>query len=369
MKSDVISEKTLGQDCYCIQIGTNNFKDNDQEKKEQIVNKVKELISSLTEQGTFHFLSQLQYDLEINIPFPSKYNKERLELIIKALEDSLKDSNIEQIKLFEFSPSIIPVSIMTSGSNAIQYHIPKFCYQVTDNLDEIIPPQDFGNSQIESMIKESIAFQKDHYSINAKCADNKLLSIGNILIKSSSATIVTINGRHFALCSLSFCSNVEVLAPFKFGFNVIDRETFESNHKELDNIGSIDDCNWWPKRFCPDIKTNLASFIELLCNEINANPQYVSEQCLPQVAVSNCQSEESTEALCEAIAEYIQEVLDVIGTDNNLFKVQTRSTPDWEIAVLIFCNDYALAKEFFYAINEVRQSSEVTCNSTSIFSL
>lgn len=364
-------EKAKPNVCHSIQLGLNQDEETD---SSLIINKLKNEIQNLTGHYPFHFLTQIQYDLEVNCPFPTNISKERLEVVLLGLESAFKDSGIEQFSLFEFSPDIIPVSIMTSGGNAVQYHISNFCYQISEQKDTVIPPQDIDTSVCESIIKQSLVLQASSYSIKPDCISDDFLSIGNITINSTELRVMEHAGHYFAYCSLSFCANIEFLAPFAFGLD-INSSLFIGSGKEttseLDFIdaGVIDDCNWWPKKFCPDIKTNLAGFPELLKQQILANPLYVSEQVEPHVCISYCESEESANSLCKSIADYLERIIKDIGAENNLFKVQLKSDPNWKMAVMITCNEYSLAKEFFYAMNELRQASHETCNTTSMFSL
>lgn len=364
-------EKAKSNVCHSIQIGLNQPETTD---SSIIINKLKDEIHNLTGHYPFHFLTQLQYDLEVNCPFPSDISKERLEAVLLGLERTFEGDGIEKLSLFEFSPDIIPVSIMTSGSNAVQYHISNFCYQIAELKNSVTPPQDIDTSVYENIIKQSLVLQTSSYSINPDCISDDFLSIGNLIINSTESRITEHAGHYFAYCSLSFCANIELLAPFAFGLD-INSPLFIGSGKEttseLDaiNVGVIDDCNWWPKKFCPDIKTNLAGFPELLKQQILENSLYVSEQVEPHVSVSYCESEESANSLCKSIADYLERIIKEVGAENNLFKVQLKSDPNWKMAVMFTCNEYSLAKEFFYAINEVRQSSHETCNTTSMFSL
>lgn len=278
----------------------------------------------------------------------TKLDKEQL-----SKELGLKDHSIAMnVSLCDFHPSITAVQVSQTGSSSIHYEIENFCFGIHEREFD---PFSLNTDELSELVRKSLILQCNNLEIDHHALKPEYFSAGMFAIFDETIDVVECVEGKATVANISFSMNVSIIGPFTIGT--------ENNM----GLGQISSRKPNPDKFNYDVNYNTFAFTELLQREINHSPAFLENQTALYAYISSCEDVDTLSKINNNITDYLIKVIQAIGPNNNLFKIEKQSTPP-TFAVFLKCINSTVVEEFKYALNEIRMSSDISTQSTTYFS-
>lgn len=332
--------------------------------KPDSLNELKDICLSFVDSACFIeewvFYSETKYGFALNLPTTNYSDNSFSDAFEELLNSDVFKRTFKRnsekmnchLSVATFNPSISAVPTVLRGTTGITYTVSDFCLGSYDSIDSI-PTKELENRILESLREQSRLV----YNREPLCLGNQYFCASNFSFKEDSVYTRVAKGREQTYCTIEFSLNVDIVGPFLF-----DTVTQDCLPTKLESKV------FGPQKYIPNLDPNPAAFGELFSERLGNAEEFLTQQNLVAIYVTECEDYECLESLSNSIAQYIIDLSQTFGIPPQVFELEPKIEGDrFYLAIALKTSDHSLIREFHHCVNEVRLNDHISRSKSMFF--